>query len=194
MIINTKIDKKGKFPELKLLNLANTEVEIIIKPKHQKNNLNINDIELIAYDFDGVMTDNKVIVNQHGVESVSANRSDGLAVAFFSKLGLKQIIISTEPNSVVARRAEKIKIPYIHGVKNKLEILKKYLSDNKIDKEKVVFIGNDLNDKEVMEYIGIPIAPIDASSEILKIAKIVINKKGGNGVIRELYELLTQNK
>jgi len=154
--------------------------------------INIKDIQLIAYDFDGVMTDNKVIVDQNGKESVVANRSDGLAVGMFTNMGIKQIIISTEPNEVVARRAEKIKIPYIHGVENKRNVLKQYLAENNIDKNKVVFIGNDLNDKEVMQYIGIPVAPSDAHFEILDIAQIITKKKGGDGVVRELYDILTK--
>ncbi len=154
--------------------------------------IKINDIELLVYDFDGVMTDNTVIVNQDGIESIRANRSDGLAVGLFTKMGIPQIIISTERNKVVARRAEKIGIPYIQGAEDKLSILKNYLSENKINKDKVIFAGNDLNDKAVMEYVGIPVAPADAYQDILKIAKIITVKKGGEGVIRELYDILTK--
>ena len=65
-------------------------------------------IQLIVYDFDGVMTDNSVIINEHGQESVKVNRADGLAVSIIKKMNIKQIIFSTEPNSVVSKRAEKL--------------------------------------------------------------------------------------
>jgi len=187
----TKIDLNGKFSNFDLKEMSGKEVDIFIKEVNTSLDISLEDIELIAYDFDGVLTDNKVIVDQNGKESVAANRSDGLAVSMFSKLGIKQIIISTEVNEVVARRAEKIKIPYIHGVKDKLAVMKKYMSENKINKDKVIFAGNDLNDKEVMEYIAYPVAPADAALEILKISKIVTVKKGGDGVIRELFDILT---
>lgn len=145
-------------------------------------------IELIVYDFDGVMTDNRVLVFQDGTEAVFVNRSDGLAVNMIKKMVIKQVIISTEANPVVNARAEKIKIPCIQGVGNKLEVLKKYLSDNNIDKNNVAFIGNDINDLDAMNYVGYSVAPADAYPEVKNIAKIVLKTKGGYGVVREFLD------
>lgn len=147
-------------------------------------------IDLIAYDFDGVMTDNRVLILQDGTEAVFANRADGLAINMIKEMGIKQVIISTETNPVVNARAEKIKIPCIQSVGNKLEVLKKYLSDNNIDKNKVVFIGNDINDIDAMSYVGIPVAPADAYPDVKKIAKITLKTKGGYGVAREFFDLI----
>ena len=147
-------------------------------------------IDLIVYDFDGVMTDNRVLTLQDGTEAAFANRSDGLAVNMIKDMGIKQVIISMETNPVVKARAEKIGIPCLQGIGDKLEILKKYLVENNIDKDKVAFIGNEINDVAAMSYVGLPVAPADAYPEVKKVAKIVLKTKGGHGVVRELLNHL----
>ena len=87
-------------------------------------------IKLLVYDFDGVMTDNRVLVDQHGVESVMVSRGDGYGISRIKELGIKQVIISTETNEVVKRRAEKLKIDVIHGVEDKKTILRKFCEEN----------------------------------------------------------------
>jgi 3-deoxy-D-manno-octulosonate 8-phosphate phosphatase (KDO 8-P phosphatase) len=151
-------------------------------------------IELIAYDFDGVLTDNRVLVDQDGKEAVFVNRSDGLAIFKIKELGIKQIIISTEKNPVVTARAKKLNIPVIQAVDDKRSVLENYLLEKNISKENVVFIGNDINDKEVMEYVGLSIAPADAAKEIKVIADMTVKTKGGYGVVRELLELLSKKE
>jgi YrbI family 3-deoxy-D-manno-octulosonate 8-phosphate phosphatase len=74
----------------------------------------------------------------------------------------------------------------INGVVDKKECLQKYLKRLKIDRKKVVFVGNDINDLDVMNYIGWPIAPADADSRIKNIAKLITKAKGGQGVVREI--------
>jgi len=76
-------------------------------------------IKLIAYDFDGVMTDNKVYVDQNGKETVQVNRADGMGVSEIKKLGIEQIIISTEKNPVVSARAKKLDIYCLQEIENK---------------------------------------------------------------------------
>jgi YrbI family 3-deoxy-D-manno-octulosonate 8-phosphate phosphatase len=147
-------------------------------------------IDLIVYDFDGVMTDNRVLTLQDGTEAVFANRSDGLAVNMIKEMGIKQVIISMETNSVVKARAEKIGIDCLQGIGDKLDILKKYLAENNIDKDKVAFIGNEINDVAAMAYVGLPVAPADAYPEVKNLSKIVLKTKGGYGVVREFFDLL----
>jgi len=148
------------------------------------------EIKLIAYDFDGVMTDNCVYVDQDGIESVRVNRGDGLGISEIRNLGYKQIIISTEKNPVVRQRSKKLKITCFHGVDNKLECLREYAKIEKIELKNICFVGNDINDLEVMSAVGLKICPLDASEEIKEISDIVIDKNGGNGVIRELFNIL----
>lgn len=146
-----------------------------------------NLIECFCYDFDGVMTDNRVWIDQEGRESVSVNRSDGLAVSMFKKEGIRQVIVSTETNCVVARRAEKLKIPVIHGVSDKAQAIEEYCRENDIALKHVMFIGNDINDISGMEKVGFKGAPCDAEQEILEIADWVSAVQGGRGVVRDLY-------
>lgn len=152
--------------------------------------MNSNKIKLILYDFDGIMTDNKVIIDQFGNESVIVNRSDGLAIAEIKKLNIKQMIISTEVNAVVKKRAEKLNIPIINAVKNKKKIVERLLIELGIDKKNVIFVGNDLNDLEAMKFVGYAVCPCDAHKSVKQIAKKITKAKGGDGVIRELLDIL----
>lgn len=148
------------------------------------------DVHLIVYDFDGVMTDNKVFVFQDGKEAVICNRADGLAISEIKKIGIPQIIISTETNLVVKARAEKLDLPVLHGIDDKTETLKKYCAEHSIKLKRVLYIGNDSNDLESMKIVGYPVSPADATKEVKKISMIVTKKKGGDGVIREILGLI----
>ena len=150
-------------------------------------------VKLIAYDFDGVMTDNKALLFSNGDEAVFINRSDGLAIEKIKSLGIIQVIISTEKNPIVLKRAEKLNIHAINGVNNKLEVLMNYLSKHKdIALDDVAFIGNELNDFDVMQKVGIKISPSDAAKEILELADYITSARGGEGVIREIFGKLVE--
>ena len=149
-----------------------------------------NDIDLLVYDFDGVMTDNRVIVDENGKESAIVNRGDGYGVGMIRKAGIPQMILSTEVNPIVAHRAAKLKIPVIHNVADKAAALKEYCEKEGIDLKRVLYIGNDLNDYEAMQLVGKVGAPADAEEEILAIADWISTKKGGFGVIRELARII----
>ena len=147
-------------------------------------------IRCIAYDFDGVMTDNRVLVDENGKEAVYVNRSDGYAVARLKEMGYEQIIISTEKNPVVEARAKKLNIEVVHGVVDKGEILLKVCKDKRFDTSEVMFIGNDLNDIPAFKVAGLTGAPKDAEDAIYESADWKSTRNGGYGVIRELYEIL----
>jgi 3-deoxy-D-manno-octulosonate 8-phosphate phosphatase (KDO 8-P phosphatase) len=150
-------------------------------------------IKLIVYDFDGVMTDNKVYVDQDGKETVQVNRGDGLGISEIKKLGIKQIIISTEKNLVVMKRAEKLGIGCMQGIENKKAVLIDYCKNNKFDLQNVAYVGNDINDKEVMGIVGTTYCPLDAHKSIQDISDNTLKAKGGDGVIRELLDYLILN-
>ena len=151
-------------------------------------------IKLIVYDFDGVMTDNKVYIDQNGNEMVQVNRADGLGVSEIKKLGIEQIIISTEQNPVVSARAHKLGIPCLQGIENKKMSLIDYCKDNDIDLKNVAYVGNDINDKEAMEIVGTTYCPSDSHESIKTISDYVFKTKGGEGVIRELLDLIIEQK
>jgi len=154
----------------------------------------INRVQLIVYDFDGVMTDNKLYVDQEGKEMVQVNRADGLGVAEIEKHGIAQIIISTEKNPVVTTRAVKLGIPSIQGVSKKEMILTEYCEENSIDLESVLYVGNDINDLEAMRLVGYSFCPADAHESIKAIADYTLKTTGGHGVIRELMDFIIRQK
>ena len=157
----------------------------------------LNKIELIIYDFDGVLTDNRVYVDQEGREMVQVNRADGLGISELQQLGIKQLIISTEENPVVTVRARKLGLPCLQGVMDKALALTKYCSSQKFLLERVAYVGNDINDLEAMQISGMSLCPTDAHPRIKQIVTHVLNTKGGGGVARELLDLFinqTQTK
>ena len=150
-------------------------------------------INLIVYDFDGVMTDNRVMVFQDGLEGVYVNRSDGLGVGMIRQLGIPQLILSTETNPVVRARAKKLKINLIGACTDKKATLTELCLKKKYNMKRVIYIGNDLNDFDVMKTVGIPMSPADGHPEIRSLAKIILNSNGGEGVVRELADLLLKH-
>jgi N-acylneuraminate cytidylyltransferase len=150
--------------------------------------LHPRDIDLVVYDFDGVMTDNRAWVTQNGQESVAVCRADGLGVEAIRARGLPQWILSTEQNPVVRARADKLDIRVLQGIRNKRTALEQLLTEHGWAAERTVFIGNDVNDLEAMRYVGYPMAPQDAHPRARAIAKHVFEASGGAGVVREFAE------
>lgn len=150
--------------------------------------MNINNIDVFIFDFDGVLTNNLVYVDQNGIESVSCSRSDGLAFDVLKKLQKPAFILSTEVNPVVVARAKKLKLEVLQGSKDKVKSLKKLIVDNNYDQKKVLFVGNDINDYQVMKFCGYSVCPADSHPKIREIADVTLNTNGGKGVVRELLE------
>ncbi len=150
------------------------------------------DLDLVIYDFDGVMTDNRVLVLEDGREAVFAHRGDGFATELIRAKGLPQLILTTEKNPVVRKRAEKLKLDIIHSCSNKRAALLEFCKENNYQPERTLFIGNDLNDYEALKVVGYPAAPADAHHEVLKIAKLICQTRGGYGVIRELADRIVE--
>lgn len=161
--------------------------------KKQTKLFMLQNIHLIVYDFDGVFTDNKVILREDGLESVIVNRADGLAVGMLTGLGIKQIILSKEKNKVVEARGNKLGITVLKGVDNKKDRLVSYCREENIQLENVLYIGNDINDLEVMKIVGYPICPSDAYREIKEISKVILDASGGNGVAREILKYIEKD-
>jgi 3-deoxy-D-manno-octulosonate 8-phosphate phosphatase (KDO 8-P phosphatase) len=154
----------------------------------------MNSIKLLVYDFDGVLTDNKVYVDQDGNEMVQVSRADGLGIAEIRKLGVEQIILSTETNPVVSARAKKLDLFCLQGVDNKAQALTDYCENNQTPLNDVAYVGNDINDLEVMKLVGVTLCPADAHVSIKEISQYILESKGGEGVAREILNLLTQKR
>jgi YrbI family 3-deoxy-D-manno-octulosonate 8-phosphate phosphatase len=150
--------------------------------------LSLDQIDALIFDFDGVLTDNTVFLNEDGKEWVRCNRGDGLAFNELNKLRVKSYILTSEINKVVSARANKLNIPALIGVTNKVDALQKLSAEEGLDLSRVFYIGNDLNDFQAMLICGYSACPIDSHPRIKDIATFQLKKKGGSGIVRELLE------
>ena len=155
--------------------------------KNQKEIL-LNNIDAFIFDFDGVLTNNLVYLDQNGKESVSCSRADGLAFDVLRKLDKPAFILSTENNPVVTMRAKKLKVSVVQGVADKVEAIKKLVNKNNYNLKNILYVGNDLNDYLVMQLCGYTACPADSHPKIKEISGHILTSKGGNGVVRELLE------
>ncbi len=149
----------------------------------------IRSIRLIAFDFDGVFTDNTVYVFDDGSEAVRCFRSDGIGLSKLTWLGIKTIIISTETNPVVSARSRKLKIRCIQACEDELAALETVIQERGIALDEVAFVGNDINDLPCLERVGLPIVVYDAHPDVIGHALYQTRARGGRGAVREVCDL-----
>ena len=149
----------------------------------------IKKIRLIAFDFDGVFTDNKVFVFENGNEAVTCYRGDGIGLNKLKDMGIHVKIISSEINPLVMNRAEKLGVKAINNVQNKKSELLKIMHNLNITKDQVAFVGNDVNDLSCMNFVAFPITVNDAHPDVLGHALYKTCNNGGNGAEREICDL-----
>ncbi len=154
----------------------------------------IKKLKIVFFDFDGVFTNNFVFTNENGIECVMSNRSDGYGLKLLREVGVNFLIISSEVNKVVEKRAEKLRIDCHSGVENKLVLLKKTLDEKKISSDNAAFVGNDINDIECMNYLGFGVAVKDAFPDVKKASNLILKKAGGYGAVREFCEIIYKIK
>ena len=150
--------------------------------------INIEKIEIMIVDFDGVLTDNKVYLDNSGNEFVSCSRADGLAFKCIKKLNKKTFIVSSESNSVVTYRGKKLGVPVIQAVHDKVKTIDKILENDNIDLDKLLYVGNDINDLNIIKKCGYSVCPKDSHHLVKKSVNFVLETNGGNGVARDLIE------
>ena len=156
-------------------------------------------VHTVAFDFDGVFTDNKVWIDLDGRESVRCDRGDGLAFDLIravqrrGMLHAEFFILSKEPNPVVLARAKKLKLTCHNGIADKLTFMQEYLERRFASAADawagVVYLGNDLNDLPVMRRAGFAVAPADAHPKVRTVAHLVLDERGGDGFVRAFIEL-----
>ncbi|MGW6141843.1 cytidylyltransferase domain-containing protein [Streptomyces sp. NPDC055140] len=144
------------------------------------------DIDAVVLDFDGTQTDDKVLIDSDGREFVTVHRGDGLGIAALRKSGLPLLILSTEQNPVVAARARKLQIPVLHGIDRKDLALKQWCEEQGIAPERVLYVGNDVNDLPCFGLVGWPVAVASAHDVVRGAARAVTALPGGDGAIREI--------
>ena len=151
-------------------------------------------IRALVLDFDGVLTDNRVLVDQDGREAVFANRGDGWGIARLKEAGFAVYVISTEKNPVVAARCQKLGIGHLQNQSNKLNALQHFAYENNLDRSQIAYIGNDVNDLDCLRWVGMPIAVADATPEVKVAVKWITTRRGGEGAVREIADLLLELK
>ncbi|MFC8423713.1 cytidylyltransferase domain-containing protein [Streptomyces sp. NPDC057236] len=145
-----------------------------------------DDIDAVVLDFDGTQTDDRVLIDSDGREFVSVHRGDGLGIAALRRSGLKLLILSTEQNPVVAARARKLRLPVLHGIDRKDLALKQWCEEEGIAPERVLYVGNDVNDLPCFSLVGWPVAVASAHDAVRGAARAVTTLPGGDGAIREI--------
>jgi len=168
------------------------------KPKKRIISAPINSLAkrvlLIVFDFDGVFTDNRVLVFQDGFEAVFCSRADGLGLEMLRNLGVQLMVLSKEKNPVVSARCKKLKLPCIQGCDNKAKVLAREADKLGISLKNVAFMGNDINDIECMKAVGLPACVSDSYPEVLDVSLYVSKKKGGHGAVREFCDFIANVK
>jgi len=144
----------------------------------------------VIFDFDGVFTDNGVVVREDGVEAVVCSRGDGMGVGLLRARGVPLLILSKERNPVVTARAKKLKVECLQGIDDKLPALLAWLGERALDPARAIFVGNDVNDLECMRGVGFSACPSDAHDAAKRAARLVLSRPGGRGAVRELCDLL----
>lgn len=143
-------------------------------------------VRLVVFDFDGVFTDNRVWVNEHGEEMLAFSRSDGLGLRRLEEVGVRPLVVSTEPNPIVGARAGKLRIECAQGIDDKLAVLEERRRD--VPLADVAYVGNDINDAACLRAVGLPVVPADAWPEVVPLARWVLSRPGGQGCVRELCD------
>ena len=153
------------------------------------NATELSRIKAIAFDFDGVFTDNRVYVMQNGEEAVACNRSDGMGISMLRKAGIPMVIISTEVNPIVAARCAKLKLEVLQGIEDKLPAFDKWAAGHGLTIDQVAFVGNDINDLECLQGAGLGVVVADAYPVAADAADLVLTRDGGRGAVREIADL-----
>ena len=155
----------------------------------------MKEIKLVLTDIDGVWTDGGMFYDQTGNEWKKFNTSDSAGVLFCKKLGIPCGIITGEKTEIVARRAEKLKVPYLYqGISNKVEVAQKLCDKLGISLENVAYIGDDINDLKLHRLVGISCAPDNAPDYIKNEVDFVTKKSGGQGAVREFVETIFKDE
>jgi len=145
-------------------------------------------VRLAVFDFDGVFTDNHVWVDGDGRETVRCSRADGLGLRRLREVGVDALVVSLETAPVVRARARKLDIECIQGIEDKLSVLREQVSARGLDLEQTAYVGNDINDAECLEAVGLPVVPSDAWPEVFVLATWVLTRPGGEGCVREFCD------
>lgn len=152
-------------------------------------------VKALFFDVDGVLTDGKIIYDESGKEIKSFNVKDGQIIAHLKKAGLIVGAISGRESAAVSKRAAELKLDFCHqGIVDKQSVFLKLVEFHELKKKEVIFIGDDINDLGILKITGLPVCPADAPFYVRNFAAMVTQAKGGQGVVREVADLVLAAK
>jgi len=149
-------------------------------------------VRALILDFDGVFTDNRVVVSEDGREAVACNRSDGMGLRRVREAGVAVFVLSTETNTVVKTRCDKLGLECVHAVEDKIAVLTRWLEERGVPASQAVYLGNDVNDVECMKAVGCGIAVADARPEARQAAALILPTRGGHGAVRDVCDMILE--
>ncbi|HPS32540.1 MAG TPA: acylneuraminate cytidylyltransferase [Anaerolineaceae bacterium] len=148
-------------------------------------------VRLLLMDFDGVLSDDLVLTDQDGRESLRCSRSDGFGLSLLrEKTDIQAAVLSREENPVVSARCRKLKLEVFQGVRQKDQALKALIQARGWNPAEILYLGNDLPDLPVLPQVGYFAAPADAHPDVLRRADLILKHRGGRGAVREICERL----
>jgi 3-deoxy-D-manno-octulosonate 8-phosphate phosphatase (KDO 8-P phosphatase) len=148
-------------------------------------------IRLFATDVDGVLTDAGMYYAESGEEWKKFNTRDGMGIKLLQRAGIITAIVTQERTKLVARRAEKLTIPELHqGVMDKLSLVREMAARYGFTLSQVAYIGDDINDLETLKAVGFSATPADGMPQVAAVVDYVCQKKGGEGAVREIIEMI----
>jgi 3-deoxy-D-manno-octulosonate 8-phosphate phosphatase (KDO 8-P phosphatase) len=150
----------------------------------------LSHIKLLLLDVDGTMTDAGVYITEDGKQFKKFNARDGIGIQLAMKAGIQVGIISHSiATGMVEARANMLKLKYYYvGQDSKLEVMEKWRDELKLDYSEIAYMGDDVNDLDIMKKVGTAICPADALPKIKAISHIQLSLKGGEGCVREFID------
>lgn len=168
------------------MNIAQTHSGTENKGIHDR----LRKLKLVAFDFDGVFTDNMVYTFEDGAEAVRCFRGDGIGLKKLRQKGVQAIIISSETNPVVAARAAKLGVRCLQGINDKRSSLETIVREQNLAWNQIAFVGNDINDFDCLRIVGAPVVVQDAHPDVISAAIYQTNARGGYGAVREICDMI----
>ena len=160
-----------------------------------KINVKLKKIKLVLTDVDGVLTDGGMYYSESGESMKKFNTRDSMGMELLLKHNIKTIFVTRENSKIVKKRVKKIAIVDLYsGIFDKKNILTKILVKYNVKKDEIAYIGDDVNDIEIMKVVGFSATPLDGNFEVKKISDYTCNVKGGEGAFREMADLILQYK
>jgi YrbI family 3-deoxy-D-manno-octulosonate 8-phosphate phosphatase len=170
--------------------LVVAEALLRLREQNDQASLLPRPVAAVVFDFDGVFTDNSVTLDQDGRESVVCRRDDGMGISRLKALGIPMLVLSSEVNVVVSTRCRKLGLECLQGVKDKQSALAAWAARNNVERSRLVYVGNDVNDVDCLRWAGCGVAVADAYPQAREVATVLLTQAGGRGAVRELCELV----